>query len=288
MYDQFHDFIYFTLEYEKRSRVRNHILTEDDDDSDRQPSSLTSESSVSSENPLVFTITDYSTEQETSITSNPSSSDSVTGGIETDDEGTVKDCISGKPPHGRVSNDNCQSADSLKTLGTELEVVKRPPFLSCRSWSPERTCQEPDNGQRSALSRSNSQPADTDKKKKSPFKKVFDRFSRKWKRDKKDKSKSPVQTNHELNSCTSLNTEDSSIGTSTTVGCTSFTATNTYNEPAEKTFENFSPLKLDTKEARRLSLTDSLSSGESVSQPTSPGYESGYNSSEGKIILQHY
>lgn len=236
----------------------------------------------------MFTITDYSTEQETSITSNPSSSDSVTGGIETDDEGTVKDCISGKPPHGRVSNDNCQSADSLKTLGTELEVVKRPPFLSCRSWSPERTCQEPDNGQRSALSRSNSQPADTDKKKKSPFKKVFHRFSRKWKRDKKDKSKSPVQTNRELNSCTSLNTEDSSIGTSTTVGCTSFTATNTYNEPAEKTFENFSPLKLDTKEARRLSLTDSLSSGESVSQPTSPGYESGYNSSEGKIILQHY
>ena len=185
-------------------------------------------------------------------------------------------------------NDECQSADSLKTLRTELEVVKRPPFLSCRSWSPERTCQQSDIGQRGAYSRSNSQPAGTDKRKKSPFiKKVFRRFSRKGKRDKKDKSKSSVQTNQELNSCT-LKTEDSSIGTSTAAGCTSFTATNTYNEPAEKTIENSSPLKLDTKEARRLSLTDSLSSGESVSQPTSPGYESGYNSSEGKIILQHY
>ena len=256
----------------------------EDDDDDIQPQSLTSESSVTTGSHT----TDFSTEQESSISTMSSLPPSVScivapctsSGSFSSEVGNLSsveaDC-------NRESTGNCLGCHNLNNDNTEHEAstMQKPDLFRLKSWSPPgfhgtlTDHVQPVDGGRNLYIRSASHPADImkskvgaeNKKKSKSIKKTIGRLFKKSKQYKK----STVPSSCEV-------TVDSSQNTLTT---TSFTVTGSYSESAKKPCDNLSPLKVE--EARRLSLTDSLSSGESMSLPTSPGYESGYISSEGMI-----
>lgn len=206
--------------------------------------------------------------------SNPSSPE-----YSTSDSLPLPDINRGCPENGRFNRTIAQENCNLSCADLEQCNSSNVPFLRVQSWSPTETRRldrQPPNGEQSLLSRSFSQPnnlkskAGLDNKRKS-FRKRFVRIFRK-------KKKKPVVNSSEEVSDASLQTSTSSDGGF--IRPASFTVGGAYREVAEKHCKNFSPLKVDDK---RRSL-DSLSSGESVPNPTSPGYESGYTSSEGPTV----
>ncbi|KAL9955230.1 hypothetical protein ACROYT_G036522 [Oculina patagonica] len=272
-------------EYEAKL-VNTNMPREDDDDNgglqggreryghdiDTAPSSTSSDFPASST--LVSSSDCNSTEQTTSMPSECSTTSSlppslpyvVTTSLDTEIEnlssGTT-DC--NKEPQGK-----CFSSDNLKIGGGIVE--ERPGLFRYKSWSPSGE-HEPDKDERN-LNRSISHEP-KDKKSKEGKKSFGKRFVRMFSKTKRHK-KSQEQSTDEGNSNTAcVGSGESSLEAMVT----SSTAMDVYSEAAEKPCANLSPLKVT--EARKLSITDSLSSGESVSSPVSPGYESGYMSSEG-------
>lgn len=278
------------LEYEKTSLVNINKPKEDDDNLDANfqgkykhdtDTCLFSESSMTGR-------TRTSTEQESSMLSENSTTSSLPPSVQqTDSAGfssKVGDLSSVEADCSRESEGKCLSCDDLGNGHIKHgDGAMKPDLFRYKSWSPSETgcLVEPVDGGRNVFTRSSSHPNDTKSKvgmenKKKSVRKRIGRFFKKPKQHKK----TPVQSSDKMDSGTPVITAAvSSLDTSTA----KFTVTDSYSEPAEKPHDNLSPLKVD--EARRLSLTDSLSSGESVSSPTSPGYESGYMSSEGKIYL---
>lgn len=237
-------------------------------DEDCTDTSLSSEGSYMTGSCTMSSLTDYSTEQEPSMLSEYSTTSSSGNHCEPTDS----------------ESEDCNSIRSGETR-CEVATLGKPPFLRGSSWSPSGTgpldkegnLQTTDNER--IFNRSISQPNDlkakagTDSKRKSIRKK----FMRLFKKSKQHK-KSPGHSSVKANSCVPPIMMYSSSDCPTPAV---FTASGTHREPAEKPCENLSPLKV--QDARRCSLTDSLSSRESMSTPTSPGYESGYMSSEGKM-----
>lgn len=189
-----------------------------------------------------------------------------------------------------IQDTNCSlSCDDLEHGEEHCKeiVASKLPFLRAQSWSPTETCHlgkqpnllHPMGGEQSLLNRSLSQPnnvkskAGLDTKRKS-FRKRIARIFRKKKKNKQ----SPINSSAEEVNCSSPGNLASSNACFTR--SESLTVAGSYREAPEKHVENLSPLKVE--EARRSS--DSLSSGESLSNPTSPGYESGYISSEGPTV----
>ena len=229
--------------------------------------SLSSESSVTTGSHAMVSSTDFTTEQESSIPSEYSTTSSLPASAM-----HSVDTESGSLSTKYSKHCSCEKLGSGETLAVPTQ---KPEFLRSGSWSPtESGCLgiHPSflDGQRNLLNRSLSQPNDlkskagVETKKKSLRKKIM-KFLKKSKQHKTSSVHSSV----------SAITPDSSPDASAGVVCT---GRHTYHEAAEKPCENLSPLKV---EPRRSSLTDSLSSGESMSSPASPGYESGYMSSEG-------
>lgn len=269
------------VEYEAKLAAETNNPTDSDDsqntetpgnhrgiDEDCTDTSLSSEGSYMTGSCTMSSLTDYSTEQEPSMLSEYSTTSSSGNHCEPTDS----------------ESEDCNSIRSGETR-CEVATLGKPPFLRGSSWSPSGTgpldkegnLQTTDNER--IFNRSISQPNDlkakagTDSKRKSIRKK----FMRLFKKSKQHK-KSPGHSSVKANSCVPPIMMYSSSDCPTPAV---FTASGTHREPAEKPCENLSPLKV--QDARRYSLTDSLSSRESMSTPTSPGYESGYMSSEGKM-----
>lgn len=191
-------------------------------------------------------------------------SKSLDSEIENFTSGTT-DC--NKEPQGK-----CFSSDNLK-IG-EATAEERPGLFRYKSWSPSGE-HEPGKDERNLNRSISHEPKDKKPKEgKKSFGKRFVKIFSKTRRHKK----SPEHATDEGNSTACVSSGESSLEAMVT----SSTAVDFYSEAAEKPCANLSPLKVT--EARKLSLTDSLSSGESVTSPISPGYESGYMSSEGMIF----
>lgn len=247
-------------------------------DIDTEPSSMSSHMTESST--MVSSTDCRSTEQTSSMPSEcsttssllvpPSFPDSVTTHSKSFDnkiEDLGCDC---KEFHGK-----CFSSDDVSNGGTErgaTAAVSRPEFFRFKSWSG---AEAHDKRQESLLPRMNRSHSHepSEKKSKDRKKSLSKRFVNLLSRSKRHK-KSTGQSSSEGNTAIFVSNGEPSL-------VTSCTAMDSYSEPAQKPHENLSPLKVT--EARRLSLTDSLSSGENVASPVSPGYESGYMSSEGMI-----
>lgn len=257
---------------------------------------MSTASSITTGSCTMGTSTDYSTEEDSSMMTDYSSTSSCppseTCSVATDSADfcvKVEDLSSVDSNCSRESEGKCVSCDNLNSDNGKHSVamLQKPEFLRVQSWSGTGHVDKQPNlpqsmgGERSLFTRSFSQPNDMKSKvgaetKRKSFRK---RIARLFKKPKQHK-KSPIQSMDKMTPATSTVTTDSSHDMSTTK---TFTVTGSYSEPSQKPCENLSPLKVE--EARRLSLTDSLSSGESVSSPTSPGYESGYMSSEGNYDL---
>ena len=260
----------YILEYEASAERNASSLSERDEYSAGFTGSYGSgvDTSLSIENSLTWTSGSMNS-------SNPSSPE-----YSTSDSLPLPDINRGCPENGRFNRTIAQENCNLSCADLEQCNSSNVPFLRVQSWSPTETRRldrQPPNGEQSLLSRSFSQPnnlkskAGLDNKRKS-FRKRFVRIFRK-------KKKKPVVNSSEEVSDASLQTSTSSDGGF--IRPASFTVGGAYREVAEKHCKNFSPLKVDDK---RRSL-DSLSSGESVPNPTSPGYESGYTSSEGMVCM---
>lgn len=233
--------------------------------------SLSSESSFMTGSLAMSPSTDFSTEQESSIpleySTTSSSPASAMHSVDTESGSLSTKCS---------KHSSCEKLGSGETLAVP---TPKPEFLRSGSWSPtESGCLGKHSslldGERNLLNRSFSQPNDLKSKtgvetKRKSFRKKIMKFFKKPKQHKKSS----------VHSCVPVITRDSSPDAPAGAVCT---GRHTYHEAAEKRGENLSPLKV--VEARRSSLTDSLSSGESMSSPASPGYESGYMSSEGMYV----
>ena len=282
------------LEYEKTSLVNINKPKEDDDNLDANFQGKykhDTDTCLSSESSMTGSCT-ISTETESSMLSENATTSSLPPSVQqTDGAGfssKVGDLSSVEADCSRESEGKSLSCDDLGNGNNEHgdRTLHKPDLFRYKSWSPSGTgCVveqsnhlQPVDGGRNVFTRSTSHPNDTKSKvgmenKKKSVRKRIGRFFK-----PKQHKKTPVQSSDKMDSGSPVITAAvSSLDTSTTT----FTVTDSYSEPAEKPHDNLSPLKVD--EARRLSLTDSLSSGESISSPTSPGYESGYMSSEGKI-----
>ena len=268
---------YFILEYKANANKPK----EDDDDlnttlkeNDKEIYRHDMDTSLSRDSSFVThtmgSSTDFGREHETSMSSEYSTTSSlpvsVMHSVDTESGSLSTKCS---------KHCGCEKLGSGKTLTVPLP---KPEFLRSGSWSPtESGClgqhSNPLDGDRNLLNRSFSQPNDLISKtgveaKRKSFRKKIMKFFKKPKQHKKSPAHSYVP----------VISSDSSLNATPVAVCT---GRNTYSEAAEKPCENLSPLKVE--EARRSSLTDSLSSGESMSSPTSPGYESGYMSSEGTV-----
>lgn len=264
-----HLFLYI-LEYEASAEKNASSLSERDEYSAGFTGSYGSDvdTSLSIESSLIWTSRSIN------------SSNCISPEYSTSDSLPIPDTNHGCPENGRFNRTIAQENCNLSCADLEQCNSSNVPFLRVQSWSPTETRRldrQPPDGEQSLFSRSLSQPnnlkskAGLDNKRKS-FRKRFVRIFRK-------KKKKPVVNSSEEVSNTSLETSTSSDGGF--IRPASFMVGGAYGEDAEKHCKNFSPLKVDDK---RRSL-DSLSSGESVPNPTSPGYESGYTSSEGMVCM---
>jgi len=262
---------------------------EDDDFSDGQrdqegfghnsntaPSSMSSNVSGSSTNVSSSDFNTFNTEQTTSVTSECSTtsklphSSQYVAAVDSKalDNGIDKYLETGSADYKELQG-KCFSSGNLNDGGDS--AVKRPDLFRFKSWSPNysegETGGKLDSGRdgRSLINRSVSHEPNCKKSKEGKsLRKKFISLISKRKRQKKSSEQS---------------SKEEKSGTVETSMNTSGTAMSSYSEAAPKPCENLSPLNVT--EARKLSLTDSLSSAESIASPISPGYESGYMSSEG-------
>lgn len=286
-------FILFFSEYETtlgKGNRPSEVEDNDNDFSDPQsdqerfghnfntaPSSMSSTTSASSTNISSSDFNTISTEQTTSITSECSTTSSLPHSSQ------YVAAMSSKALDKKIDNpetgsadckelqEKCLSSDGLNDGGDS--AVKRPDLFRFKSWSPNSEGEvnggKPESGKdgRSPINRSVSHEGNRKKSKerKKSLGKKFIHFISKTKRRKK----SPEPASKE---------EKPGTGESNSDSCheTSMVASDSYSEPAPSGGKNLSPLKV--KEARRVSLADSLSSAESIASPISPGYESGYMS----------
>ena len=285
-------------EYETKLEMGNRPSENDDDDDDdnfsdpqkeregfgHTPSTMSSTTSGSS---TIISSSDFNTisvEQTTSITSECSTTSSLPHSSQFV-EATSRKALDNKMDNSgsgsadyKELQEKCSSSDDLNDGGDS--AVRRPDLFRFKSWSPnsegEASGGKPESGKdgRSPINRSVSHEANRKKSKdrKKSLGKKFINFISKTKRQKK----SPEPLSKEEKPGTSESNFDSCLETS-------MVTSGSHNEPAPTLFEkNLSPLNV--KDARRLSLTDSLSSAESIASPISPGYESGYMSSEGNAL----
>lgn len=254
--------------------------------SNTAPSSMSSTTSASSTNISSSDFNTISTEQTTSITSECSTTSSLPHSSQ------YVAAMSSKALDKKIDNpesgsadckelqEKCLSSDGLNDRGDS--AVKRPDLFRFKSWSPNSEGEvnggksESGKDGRSPINRSVSHEANRKKskeRKKSLGKKFIHFISKRRKKSAEPSSKE----------------EKPGTGESNFDSCreTSMVASGSYREDAPRRSENLAPLKV--KEARRVSLADSLSSAESIASPISPGYESGYMSegpsvSSGKTI----
>lgn len=259
------------LEYKASADRNTNSLSERDEYSARFTGTYRSgvDTSLSIESSLIWT-------SHSMDTSNHNSSE-----YSTSDSLPLPDINHDCPENGRFNRTITQENCSLSCADLEQCNSSKVPFLRVQSWSPTETGRldkQPPDGEQNLFSRSLSQPTNLKSKaaldtKRKSFRKRIVRIFRK-------KKKKPVVNSSEEVSYSSLETSASSNGGGFTKPV-SFTVGGTYREGAKKHCENFSPLKVDDKPPS----LDSLSSGEFVPNPTSPGYESGYTSSEGMVCM---
>ena len=253
--------------------------------SDIALSSMCSDVTGSSTNVSSSDCNTCSTEQQTSMSSECSTTSSIPPSqyvVATDSkalDSEIDNVETGTDDYDKELQGKCFSSDNLNN--ERDSAVKRPDLFRFKSWSPnsegEVNGKKLESGKdgRNLINRSVSHEPNRKKskeRKKSLGKKIIS-FISKTKRHKK----SPEPSTKEEKSGAVESNFDSCLETSVV---TSGTATSSYSEPAPRRCENLSPLNVTG--ARRGSVTDSLSSGEeSIASPISPGYESGYMSSEG-------
>lgn len=290
----------FLSEYEATLVKGNKPKEGDDDFSDLQrdqegfghnsnsaPSSMSSDVTGSSTDVSSSDFHTCSTEQTASVPSECSTTSSLPPSLpyvvttdskaldnETDNLG------SGTADYNKELQGKCFSSDNLND-GRD-SAVQRPDLFRFKSWSPnsegEVNGEKPESGKdgRTLINRSVSHEPNRKKSKerKKSIGKKFINFLSRTKRHKK----SPEPSSNEENSAAVERTFESRLETPVV---TSGTATSSYSEAPPKPCENLSPLNVT--EARKSSLTDSLSSGESIASPTCPGCESGFMLSEGNV-----
>lgn len=254
------------------------------------PSSMSSTASETSTNISSSDLNTISTEQTTSVTSEcstisslhvPHSSQYVSATSSKALDTKIADSESGSADYKELQ-EKCFSSDGLNDGGDS--AVKRPDLFRFKSWSPDSEGDvnggkpESDKDGRSLINRSFSVEPNHKKSKerKKSFGKKFIKFISKAKRQKK----SPEPSSKEEKPGTGESNFDSCLETS-------MVTSGSYSEAAPKPCENLSPLNV--KEARRVSVADSLSSAESIASPISPGYESGYMSEgNAQCTINHY
>ena len=288
----------FFSEYETKLGKGNRPSEGDDNDfsdvqegfghnSNTAPSSLSSNASGTSKIGSSTDFNTFSTEQTTSITSECSTTSSLphssqyvpasdSKALEIDTNNLETGLADYKELQGK-----CFSSGDLDD--GEDSAVKRPDLFRFKSWSPNS---EEVNGEKlesgkdgkSVINRSISHDDEPNcKKSKERKKSLGKRFISFISRTKRQK-KSPEPSSKEEKSGTVENNFHSCLETPVV---TSGTAMSCHGEAAPRPCEILSPLNVT--DARRLSLTDSMSSAESITSPISPGYESGYMSSEGNV-----
>jgi len=294
-------YLFIFSEYKTKLRKGNEPSEDDDDDfsdeqrhrerfghnSDTAPSSMSSNVSGSSTNVSSSDFNTFSTEQTTSVTSECSTTSSFPDSSQYSaatnsknlDNGVDKCLETGSVDYEELQG-KCLSSGDLNDQGDS--VVKRPDLFRFKSWSPN-TEGEVNGGKlesgkdgRSLINRSVSYEPNC-KKSKERKKSLRKKFISLISKSKRQKNSSKLASKEEKSGTVESNF-DSCPETSVV---TSSTAMSTHSEAAPRRCENLSPLNVT--EARRLSLTDSLSSAESIASPISPGYESGYMSSEGNV-----
>lgn len=269
--------MYFYLSEYKAQLVKRNKSREDDDfgdqekfrhDSDTALSSLCSNITGSSTDVSSSDLNTSITEQTTSVSSECSTTSSLptsqcivaTHSKALDNE--IDNVETGAADYDKELQGKCFSSDNLSMNIGRDSAVKRPDLFRYKSWSPNSEGEvngknlESGKDGRSLNNCSVSREPNRKKskeRKKSLGKKIIN-FISKTKRQKKSSEPST--------------SEEKSV------------AVASYSEAAPRPCENMSPLNV--REARRVSL-ESLSSGEFISSPTSPGYESGYMSSEGNV-----
>lgn len=281
--------MYFYLSEYKAQLVKHNKPREDDDfgdqeefghNSDTALSSLCSNISGSSTDVSSSDLNTSSTEQTTSM----SSECSTISGLPTSQcivathskalDNQMDNVETGAADYDKELQGKCFSSDNLSMNTGKDSAVKRPDLFRYKSWSPNSEGEvngknlESGKDGRSLNNCSVSHEPNRKKskeRKKSLGKKIIN-FISKTKRQKKSSEPS-----------TSV---EKSVAVEGNLDSCSETSVVSYSEPAPRPCENMSPLNVT--EARRVSL-ESLSSGEFISSPTSPGYESGYMSAEGNV-----
>jgi len=272
--------MYFYLSEYKAQLVKRNEPREDDDfgdqeefrhDSDTALSSLCSNITGSrtdvSSSDLNMSITEQTTSMssECSTTSSLPTSQCIVATHSKALDNGIDNVETGAADYDKELQGKCFSSDNLSMNIGRDSAVKRPDLFRYKSWSPNSEGEvngknlESGKDGRSLNNCSVSREPNCKKskdRKKSLGKKIIN-FISKTKRQKK----SSEPSTSEEKSCLE-------------------TPVVSHSEPAPRPCENMSPLNVT--EARRVSL-ESLSSGEFISSPTSPGYESGYMSSEGNV-----
>lgn len=229
---------------------------------------VSEDSSVVTSTDLEFTNHTLFMSSEFSTTSSPLPSvvanlkDKTSGGISVHDKDLQGKSLS--------STNLCVPSRVAEEGGT---TTGRPGLFRYASWSPDAHLENEDllksnQGGKDYMRSNSHEPKSKLKDRKKSFrKKIALMFS--TKRHKRSSEPSNNEGNSSLVSSGESNSDTSMV--------TSFTASHSYRESVQNPKENLSPLKVD--KARRLSNSDSVSSGESAASPTSLGYESGYTSS---------
>lgn len=268
-------------EYEAALVNANRPREDDDigDDTDSAPSSMSSD--ITGSNTMFPSSDCNSTEQTFSIPSECSTTSSLPSSLpyrvttKSKSLGSdIENCSSSTTDCSKDLQEKCFSSNDLNNGGAT--AAERPELFRFKSWSPSGELDPGKDGRN--LNRSISHDPKS-KKNNDGKKSLGKRFVNMFSKRKRHKKSSEHSTN-EGNPPERVSSGESSLETTVT----SYTTMDYYSEDAQKPCENLSPLKVT--EARKLSLTDSLSSGESVSSPISPGYESGYMSSEGMYFIE--
>lgn len=279
--------MYFYLSEYKAQLVKRNKQREDDNfgdqeefghNSDTALSSLCSNITGSSTDVSSSDLNTSSTEQTTSMSSECSTTSSLstsqyhvaTHSKALDNE--IDNVETGAADYDKELQGKCFSSDNLSMNIGRDSAVKRPDLFRYKSWSPNsegevngkslESGKDGRNLNNCSVSREQNRKKSKERKK-SLGKKIINFISKTKRQKKSSETSTSEQKSGEGNF-------DSSLETSVV----------SYIEATPRPWENMSPLNVT--DVRRVSL-ESLSSGEFISSPTSPGYESGYMSAEGNV-----
>lgn len=279
--------MYFYLSEYKAQLVKRNKQREDDNfgdqeefghNSDTALSSLCSNITGSSTDVSSSDLNTSSTEQTTSMSSECSTTSSLptsqyhvaTHSKALDNE--IDNVETGAADYDKELQGKCFSSDNLSMNIGRDSAVKRPDLFRYKSWSPNsegevngkslESGKDGRNLNNCSVSREQNRKKSKERKK-SLGKKIINFISKTKRQKKSSETSTSEQKSVEGNF-------DSSLETSVV----------SYIEATPRPSKNMSPLNVT--DAHRVSL-ESLSSGEFISSPTSPGYESGYMSSEGNV-----